>query len=615
MIYSAFRAGRIAALLVLLFTALCAVSWGTGFDVHGSGSSGGSSLGSSVLTAGPGATYSASNVVTIDSAHSRYTLVFTDAMTTNDTMDFGALYSAMSYPFLSSVYQFTNGSAGNKQAVALGTGGTAAIRASDQATKFAAAALSADDITLTVAGPVVTISADEVSGLASTVVKTHPAGSFSGHASVVDTPITVTTNASLQNAYNAGLSLLAAGATNVSILAAPGNTSLWKGSNALVHVTSLDKLPSEIYLCCHYINPENCLYIERSLDGVNWGNIESSGAFVYGDSTGSSVSVRDPSIMYYRGTWYIAHTNILNTDGTCDIITSTDLVHWTKLLSITIGDTCLKDVWAPEWFVDGAGLPHIVATANTGSGSYVLYERHPKSKLASTWGTDSNWSARVVLNGAGTGCKISLASSATTVTGSSTIPTAGTGYTNGDILTVLGGGTSDAIITVSGVNGSGGVTSFTIVDSGAGYTASATNLETTSLTGYIDPFIIYHNGVYNLWAKYQYGDPNLDHWTSTSLTSGYVLSDTGDWAGFGGNWEGPFVVPLADGRFRVYLSDLLNGGALKYADSRDDSMNSWDPTAFCSFGVNHGLGAESNHGSILRITDPGLIAQITGAGN
>jgi hypothetical protein len=99
----------------------------------------------------------------------------------------------------------------------------------------------------------------------------------------------------------------------------------------------------------------------------------------------------------------------------------------------------------------------------------------------------------------------------------------------------------------------------------------------------IDAFIVKVDSTYYLWYKGPQ-DPiyhNIEYATSLSLTEGYIIQETGNWAGFtnppqGGNGiEGESLIQLDDGTWRIYFDDYVDRG-IYYSESSDD-FNSWTP--------------------------------------
>ncbi|QLH26445.1 family 43 glycosylhydrolase [Streptomyces sp. Rer75] len=91
---------------------------------------------------------------------------------------------------------------------------------------------------------------------------------------------------------------------------------------------------------------------------------------------------------------------------------------------------------------------------------------------------------------------------------------------------------------------------------------------------YIDTFVVRHGGQYHAFTK-QETTKYIEYATATSLGGPYTLRGTGDWAGWGSWREGPALVPLAGGGWRIYF----DGYAEKkyyYSDSLD-GFRTWTP--------------------------------------
>lgn len=108
---------------------------------------------------------------------------------------------------------------------------------------------------------------------------------------------------------------------------------------------------------------------------------------------------------------------------------------------------------------------------------------------------------------------------------------------------------------------------------------------------YIDSFLVkvggtYHNFLKNETTKY------IEHATATSLNGPWQFVGTGNWAGWGSGLEGPAVVQLPDGRWRIYF-DQYAAGRYYYADSAD--LNSFGAKVELP-----GLTGTARHFTVLR---------------
>jgi hypothetical protein len=133
------------------------------------------------------------------------------------------------------------------------------------------------------------------------------------------------------------------------------------------------------------------------------------------------------------------------------------------------------------------------------------------------------------------------------------------------------------------------------------YKISATNSTLSSwsapapLSGigpnYIDSFIvkvggIYHDFVKNETTKY------IEHATATSLTGPWRFVGTGNWAGWGSGLEGPALVQLPNGSWRIYF-DQYGAHRYWYADSSN-------LTNFSGRTELAGLSGSARHFTVLR---------------
>lgn len=91
---------------------------------------------------------------------------------------------------------------------------------------------------------------------------------------------------------------------------------------------------------------------------------------------------------------------------------------------------------------------------------------------------------------------------------------------------------------------------------------------------YIDAFVMKLGATYHVFAKNEL--PRfVEHATASSLTGPWKFVGTGDWAGWGSGMEGPNVVQLPDGSFRIFLDAQGSNGFL-YANSPD--LMTWSKT-------------------------------------
>ena len=91
---------------------------------------------------------------------------------------------------------------------------------------------------------------------------------------------------------------------------------------------------------------------------------------------------------------------------------------------------------------------------------------------------------------------------------------------------------------------------------------------------YIDTFIVKIGSTYHAFAKNE-TTKYIEYATASSLTGPYTFKKTGDWAGFGGGVEGPALVRLDNGGWRIYY-DAYGNQQYWYSDSYDN-FATWTP--------------------------------------
>jgi len=91
--------------------------------------------------------------------------------------------------------------------------------------------------------------------------------------------------------------------------------------------------------------------------------------------------------------------------------------------------------------------------------------------------------------------------------------------------------------------------------------------------------------------------------STTGPFSGYVMTGTGDWAGWGDELEANFLVSRPDGTWRMYM-EAYNTTTLKYSDSED--LITWSALADCVFTNSVKL----RNSSFLRCNTPQLIGNV-----
>lgn len=86
-------------------------------------------------------------------------------------------------------------------------------------------------------------------------------------------------------------------------------------------------------------------------------------------------------------------------------------------------------------------------------------------------------------------------------------------------------------------------------------------------TNVIDAHMVKKDGQYCIWYKNE-DTKYIEYAKSNTMLTGYVVQGTGDWAGWGANVEGAFVIALPNGTWRIYF-DSYQENKHYYSDSTD----------------------------------------------
>ncbi|WP_181957685.1 glycoside hydrolase family 43 protein [Streptomyces paludis] len=114
---------------------------------------------------------------------------------------------------------------------------------------------------------------------------------------------------------------------------------------------------------------------------------------------------------------------------------------------------------------------------------------------------------------------------------------------------------------------------------------------------YIDTFIVKTGSTYHAFTKNE-TTKYIEYATASSLTGPYTLRRTGDWAGWGSYREGPALVQLGNGGWRIYF-DGYGAGKYYFSDSYDNFATWSAPTEL------PGLTGTVRHLTVLKETVAG----------
>ena len=139
------------------------------------------------------------------------------------------------------------------------------------------------------------------------------------------------------------------------------------------------------------------------------------------------------------------------------------------------------------------------------------------------------------------------------------------------------------------------------------YVFTATNSELTSWSGpvdmgiginHIDGCVVKSGSTYHCFIKNE-TTRYLEHATASSLIGPWTWVGTGNWAGWGSGIEGPSIVKLPDGTWRMFIDPQAAGAPYNYMNSPD--LNSWSGLIT----LPGSLASVVRHGTILRDTTYG----------
>lgn len=141
------------------------------------------------------------------------------------------------------------------------------------------------------------------------------------------------------------------------------------------------------------------------------------------------------------------------------------------------------------------------------------------------------------------------------------------------------------------------------------WSASTTITGTSLPSSMIDGFLMVDVDTFYLWFKDE-ANKHIEIAESSALTSGYTLLEQGDWAGwFAGksgsanSIEGPCVIRLDDGRWRIYFNENNGFSSIRavYSETTDDwrtGTSTWTAQAVIT------TDALMSHGSVVYL--PGI---------
>ncbi|MET9441224.1 glycoside hydrolase family 43 protein [Streptomyces sp. NPDC006610] len=120
----------------------------------------------------------------------------------------------------------------------------------------------------------------------------------------------------------------------------------------------------------------------------------------------------------------------------------------------------------------------------------------------------------------------------------------------------------------------------------------------------IDTFIVRTGSTYHAFPKNE-TTKYIEYATASSLGGPYTVHRTGDWAGWGGTREGPALIRLDNGAWRIFF-DGYGDGSYYYSDSHDTFATWTAPRRL------PGISGTARHFTVLKETVPAGPALATG---
>ena len=137
-----------------------------------------------------------------------------------------------------------------------------------------------------------------------------------------------------------------------------------------------------------------------------------------------------------------------------------------------------------------------------------------------------------------------------------------------------------------------------------------------TLTEVIDPYLCRLNGDYILWVRKGVDPSTILYGAAASIDGPFLCPAgvSGDWAGWGDSLEGPSLVRLPTGIWRIYFDDFATFAGTYYSQTNEPDdfspASGWTAKALCP--------GFTRHGSALRCYDsrmPEIINAVNQPGN
>lgn len=156
----------------------------------------------------------------------------------------------------------------------------------------------------------------------------------------------------------------------------------------------------------HFLTRDEALHVAISSDGVT---VEDTGLRwkPKNDATLGECFVRDPSVCFWKGAFWIAYTRptkggggAFGTTKSFGLVKTTDWRTFTELPPVVMPSQ-FQQTWAPQWFIGSDGVPHILVALNTNTTPNAYFTQYELRPLNDSM---TSWSSPVVMSGLPANC-------------------------------------------------------------------------------------------------------------------------------------------------------------------------------------------------------------------
>ncbi|MFF3348170.1 glycoside hydrolase family 43 protein [Streptomyces sp. NPDC002779] len=163
---------------------------------------------------------------------------------------------------------------------------------------------------------------------------------------------------------------------------------------------------------------------------------------------------------------------------------------------------------------------------------------------------------------------------------------------------VDGDGSVHVIVSCSTTNDEWIFTPYRLRATNSALTAWSSPVALTGIgANHIDTFLVRTGSTYHAFTKNE-TTKYIEYGTATSLAGPYTISRTGDWAGWGSYREGPALVQLDNGAWRMFFDGY--GDGRYYCSDSHDTFATWSAPAALP-----AISGTARHFTVVKETVPG----------